>query len=157
MRGTNWGRVKLRCQQWTHSDPLQCLHTMGCSKGAKNTWVKQSTQRGLLYAQISFCPHEKGQRVRRERAGQHWGMLGRDPCSLPLECPWASYISPVRPAAAPLATHSQSAAIPALHWNNHRLKPVSASSSLRRREELWNTVIKDLCNCNMTLPQLTHT
>lgn len=42
-------------------------------------------------------PHEKG-------AGQqHRGMLGRALCLLPLQCPWASYVSPLSPVAAPSA------------------------------------------------------
>lgn len=92
-----------------------------------------------------------------ERAGrQHWGMLGRALCLLPLECPWASYISPGRPSAAPSGhtfTVSGHTRLPLKL--SHRPEPVSAS--LHCREVLWNTVIMDLCNCSMTTPQLIHT
>lgn len=48
----------------------------------------------------------KGTEWEERAARQHWGMLGRAPFLLPLECPRASYVSPVGPAAAPSAPQS---------------------------------------------------
>lgn len=102
-----------------HADPpLLFPHNEDAAKvQTTSDFYKEHKQSAALCTNLSLSTWKATDS--EERANQqHWGMLGRAPCLLPLECPGAAYISPAKPAAAPSATHSQWATAPHFPWNS---------------------------------------
>lgn len=119
MGGTNWGYKKLRCQQWMHADPpLLFPYNEDAVKVQTTTDFNKEDKQSAALCMNLYKTTWKGTESEERVGQQHWGMLGRAPCLLPLECPGAAYISPAKPAAAPSATHSQSATTPDFPWNS---------------------------------------
>lgn len=74
------------------------VHIPSHQKGTKRTWHsdKEHNKRAAL---CTTCLSTWKAWDSEDWAGQqHWGMLGRALCLLPLEGPWASYISLSRPS-----------------------------------------------------------
>lgn len=116
MRGTNWGLH----YTWTSAvDARRPTSLFAYNEAAVKVQKthdlnKEHKQRAALCVNL-FLSAWKGTESEWRAGRRRWGMLGRAPCLLPLECPGASYISPARPPAAPSAEHSQSAATPDFH------------------------------------------